>query len=296
MEQAQRGCAQTIAATYAACDSLIGRVRDAMAPADILMVISECGAGPLSAGVRLNTWLQREGFLARSHRGSSPTARLATAARRLAPKVIPRSAFHAVNRLPLKAWVQGRISDDGIDWSRTSAFHRGKGEGNIYINLLGRDRHGVVAPCDYDGVRQDIIDRLARLRDPATDSPAVAAVHRREDLFEGPHADGAPDIVVEWKNFAYMPAESGDADGPLFGPRVREYMDWPTSGSHRRQGFLMAHGEGLRQGPLRQAVDLRDLAPTWVELLGGRAPGAMHGRSRAPDFLTQTPATPTQAT
>ncbi len=287
MAEAQGDCQLTIENTYAACDALIGRVVDALGPSDTLMVISECGAGPIAAGVRLNAWLQQQGFLARGRRGSSPAARLATAVRSAAPKIIPRNAFHLVNQHPLKAWIQSRISEDRLDWSRTTAFHRGKGEGNIYINLRGRDRRGVVDPADYEKVRQDIIDRLADLRDPATGAPAVAAAHRREDLVEGPHVASAPDIIVEWKNFAYMPAEGGDMDGPLFGARIREYMSWPTSGSHRRLGFLMAQGVDVRAGRLAQPVDLRDLAPTWIDMLGGGAPSSMEGRSRALDFAAR---------
>ena len=166
-------------------------------------------------------------------------ARVLTSARTAAPGLIPRRLLHFVNRSPLKRWLQERIVTDSIDWSRTRAFHRGKGEGNIYINLVGRDPNGVVARADYEPLREQIITSLAALIDPSTGQPAARRVHRREDLFNG-EIDAAPDLIVEWEEFQYMPAESLDANAAVFGPRIREYMNWPTTGSHRREGFFLA--------------------------------------------------------
>jgi predicted AlkP superfamily phosphohydrolase/phosphomutase len=175
--------------------------------------------------------------------------------------------------------LQSKVATDGIDWSRTTAFHRGKGEGNIYLNLRGRDPHGIVPEADYDTVRSSIIAGLLELRDPATGAAAVRAVHRREDVFTGDLIDSAPDLIVEWDDFKYMPSEQLDSDGKVFGPRIREYMNWPTTGSHRAEGFLMIRGNDVRTGTLDEPVDLMDLAPTWIELLGSNAPSTMQGKS-----------------
>jgi predicted AlkP superfamily phosphohydrolase/phosphomutase len=279
MESGDKEICAVAARTFAASDRLIGRIARTLDDDDDLVVMSECGAGPLAGGVDLNLWLEQNGLLARSSGDASALARLLTAGRAAAPKVLPRSAFHLANRLPIKAWVQGRIATDGLDWTRTRAFHRGKGEGNIYVNLKGRDLHGVVEPADYEAVREEIIGKLIELVDPATGARAVAGVHRREELFVGPHLERAPDLVVEWAGFKYMPAEARGAGHGVFGPRVREYMTWPTTGSHRREGFLMIRRKGAAPGVLEEPADLRDLAPTWLEMLGAPAPAAMEGRS-----------------
>ena len=44
---------------------MIDRVHSALRTGDVLIVMSECGAGPLAKGVRLNRWLEQEGLLAR---------------------------------------------------------------------------------------------------------------------------------------------------------------------------------------------------------------------------------------
>jgi predicted AlkP superfamily phosphohydrolase/phosphomutase len=65
----------------------------------------------------------------------------------------------------------------------------------------------------------------------------------------------------------------------MFGPRMREYMSWPTTGSHRPEGFFLAIGEGVGTGALETPVDLLDLAPTWLDILGVPKSEAMVGRS-----------------
>lgn len=189
--------------TYRASDRLIGRIAEQLHADDRLFVISECGAGPIRSGVRLNSWLEHEGFLTRSRGGASASARVLHFLRKTAPRVLPKRAFHLVNRPRWKAAVQSGIEGDGVDWARTRAFHRGKGEGNVYLRL----RKGEPG---YEETRDGIAARLQGLRDPSTGVPAVRAVHRREDLYSGPFVEEAPDLIVEWDDFAYMPCEGLD--------------------------------------------------------------------------------------
>jgi len=262
-------------------DDMIRTVHQSMQPEDIFLIMSECGAGPLTQGVRLNRWLEQGGYLARTQAKTGWLARVLTAIRTAAPRFIPRRLFYLVNGSPLKRWVQEKITTDAIDWQNTRAYYRGKGEGNIYINLAGRDIYGIVAPQEYEALREEIIHRLSSLVDPATGKPAVRKVHKREDLFPDDHA-AAPDLVVEWEEFQYMPAESLASSEAVFGPRIREYMSWPTTGAHRRKGYFLAAGKDIPAGKLEEPVDLRDLAPTWLDLLGASAPEGMEGRSIKP--------------
>jgi predicted AlkP superfamily phosphohydrolase/phosphomutase len=281
--------AGVVEATYAAIDGMVGKLAAALDPTDRFFLMSECGAGPIACGVRLNSWLRREGFLAHSSLAGEATARarVLSLIRMIAQRYVPKTLYHAVNSLPVKSWIQEKVALDGIDWSRTVAYHRGKGEGNIYLNVKGRDPKGIVDPARYDHVRQDIIMRLLELRDPETGARAVAAVHCREDLFAGEHVTSAPDLVVEWNGFRYMPSEEVAAGEAIFTKRTREYMTWPTSGSHRPEGLLVAHGGGIGLGVLPRPVELIDLAPTWLTMLDCPVPPNFQGKPDA-EFLRAT--------
>jgi predicted AlkP superfamily phosphohydrolase/phosphomutase len=83
-----------------------------------------------------------------------------------AQRYLPKKLFYLANSLPVKSWVPGTIAADRIDWSRTVAFHRGKGEGNIYLDLARRDAHGVLPKADCERTLSEIIARLVDLHDP----------------------------------------------------------------------------------------------------------------------------------
>jgi predicted AlkP superfamily phosphohydrolase/phosphomutase len=280
MERGNGPAARIIAQTFQAADEMIGRVCDILRSDDHIFVISECGAGGIGGGVRLNAWLHQQGFLQyKSHTSShSFRAQGLSKLRFAAQRYLPKNLFYLANSLPLKSWIQAAIAGDRIDWSRTVAFHRGKGEGNIYLNVAGRDPGGVLAKSDYERVRTEIIDRLMQLRDPKTGSRAAAGVHRREDIFSGERIYSAPDLIVEWAGFRYMPSEDFDESGEIFGDRTREYMSWPTTGSHRPEGLLVARGNNICSGTLTSPVELIDLAPTWLSLLNLPLSHAMQGQ------------------
>ena len=277
---------------YRVLDAAIARLVEAAGPQTRVFLISECGAGPLQSGVNLNAWLAREGFLAYRDADSGAAARPDTGARlrravaRTRKQVqgmlqtrMPRSMYYLANRYlrGAKAWAQSYLLNSRIDWARTRAFSRGK-EGNIYINLRGRDPHGSVAPDEYDGLCTEISERLLALVDPATGKPAVEQVYRAEELYAGPLQAIAPDLTVAWRGGLYCPHEGGQDDAAVFVTRWREYMNWPTTGGHRRDGILFARGPGLRRGQRIEGAANLDLAPTWLHAFNQEIPGHLEGR------------------
>lgn len=87
---------------YQAVDRGTGALLEAAGPGAIVMLVSDCGVGPLRAGVQLNTWLSNEGFLrwieAAAFGGGAPGpkgGRLKAAARR----ILPAPAYRAAGRL-----------------------------------------------------------------------------------------------------------------------------------------------------------------------------------------------------
>ncbi len=68
---------------------------------------------------------------------------------------------------------------DEVDWENTRAVQiRG---GHIYINLKGRDKHGIVAPEDKYDLEEQIISDLYRYRDPNTGKRVVNLALRNKD-------------------------------------------------------------------------------------------------------------------
>lgn len=284
---------------YRCLDDAIGRLMAAAGPQATVFVVSECGAGPIRYGVQINSWLHREGFL--GWKRSAPAGPISSQARLAFSQWSDMGKAFAKRHAPesIRSWLKQYVpalkgsqadnSSKAIDWSRTRAFAQGK-EGSLFINLKGRDPHGIVAPgAEYDAVRQEIVDRLGELRDPDTGGRAVTRVSRREDLFRGPMIEMAPDLFIEWRDDMYMPAEQTGERDKVFVTRYRDGMSWPTSGSHRLEGVIIASGPGIRPGTRLSGATTFDLLPTWLQLLGQPLPEGLQGRPL--DGVVGTPST-----
>ena len=293
MESSGDPFGRTIESTYRALDASIDRLVAAAGPETTTFIISECGAGRLKSGMQLNKWLSQEGFLTyksdsrRSPRNDS-VSKYRTGIRNAivnlryrAPRYLPGGVYYWANRhlKGLKSRIESYLLTPDIDWGRTRAFSRGK-EGDIFINLKGRDPKGVVNPgLEYEAVRDAIIESLSGLVYPPTGERVVTAVFKAEDLFDGPGLEYAPDLVVEWRDGAFVPTEQVRGEDAIFVPRWREGMSWPSSGSHRKDGILLAMGPGIPAGVKLRNTSVFDLMPTWLEALGQPVPTGLEGEA-----------------
>src|SRR5207247_295143 len=82
-----------------------------------------------------------------------------------------------------------------VDWTRTRAY--GLGLNGLYINVSGREAHGVVNPAERQALATEIASRLEQTIDPKSGMRAVSRVFRREDVYElRGDEELAPDLIV----------------------------------------------------------------------------------------------------
>ena len=270
-----------VASAYKNLDAAIGRLVRAAGRDTVVFIISECGAGPMRSGINLNRWLEQQGLL---RARQNPVLGLKNfAGDKLLPfvkRVLPPALKLRLGNwsIPLRNWASSSGTHLDLDWSSTRIFSRGK-EGNIFVNLSGRDPHGIVQPAkEYDELLNIVADALLKLEDPNTGKPVVSGVARPEQLYSGPAIEFAPDLVIDWSDAGYMMTERGCSSGDVFVERWRKGMSWPTTGSHRYDGVLIASGPGILAGAQMGTVSHFDLLPTWLTLLGQPVPSELKGR------------------
>lgn len=270
-----------VGSAYKNLDAAIGRLVRAAGRDVVVFLMSECGAGPMRSGINLNNWLEQQGLL-HARRGPLTGLKqfveynvLPTAKRMLPPAV--KSGLSS-SSLALKNWASSSGTQLDLDWSRTKVFSRGK-EGNIFVNLAGRDPCGIVQPgSEYDELLHFVADALRKLEDPNTGAPVVTSVARPEELYAGPAVEFAPDLTIDWSDAAYMMTERGWSSRDVFVERWRKGMSWPTTGSHRYDGVLIAAGPGISAGAQMGSASHFDLLPTWLHILGQPGPSELKGR------------------
>ncbi|MEO7773927.1 MAG: alkaline phosphatase family protein [Steroidobacteraceae bacterium] len=269
---------------YAACDSALGRILGAHEDAAV-MVYALHGMGANNDCTSLLSTLLTRVLAARPVDADTRIHARGLAAR-LRVMVPDEWRARVKKRLPqrLQDWLTlyWRTSPHAQDWSRTQAFVVFCDlDGYIRINLQGREREGVVSPADYPALCERVAAGLRSFRDADTGEPLVREIGFAHALFnDEPRRRHLPDLIVKWHEVAAHTHRRVVSDE--FGA-----LDWPTpgrhplgrSGSHHREGFLIAAGPGLEAGELAIHGTTLDLAPTALDVLGMPIPEQFCGHS-----------------
>jgi predicted AlkP superfamily phosphohydrolase/phosphomutase len=269
---------------YQKMDKVVGQLLERVEKEATLVIMSDHGAGPLRKVVYLNKWLEEQNLLG-SVRNEGSTLTCGVLGRALlgrCKKNLPRGTKNIIKKFFPKARdkVDSYLVTSHIDWSRTKAFSFGV-HGNIFINLAGRQPKGTVRPGkDYEALRTEIIARLSRLSDPETGEVVVQRVYRREELYHGACVDLAPDLLVEWKDYAYTAQQDyGEGITSVFQTRDKfEFSEKEHNGSHRLDGVFMMCGGPAKAGIELEGCEIIDLAPTILYLMGEQVPEDMDGK------------------
>ncbi len=154
--------------SYETVDAIVGDAAKSLRPEDVLIVLSDHGFASWRRSVNYNSWLVEAGYLVLS----------GGAKRKSLEALFSRGQF----------W-------EAVDWSRSKAYAMGLGD--VYVNLKGRERGGIVAPGpEYEALRAELISRLTALTDPKNGERAVSRVFKREDIYRRFDPRVIPDLIV----------------------------------------------------------------------------------------------------
>ena len=279
-----------IADVYGQLDAAIGEIEGMLGPDTYLLIISDHGQGPDgNRAFYINKWLRSVGYLSFKNENRNRALRRICGQETVSRSVdflkgiLPRKLKDSLlNRFPwLRDRVETALSFSDIDFTNTLAYSEDV-RGNIWINLKGRQREGMVDPGEYERVREEIIRLLKELRDPQTGEHLVDRVFRREDLYHGEFLSGAPDIIFTQPADAYkhmLRRSRTDRDS------MSSYIEtlpeseieiWPTS-SHTLDGIFLLRGTGVNRGTWIDGARIIDVAPTILYLMGLPIPSDMDG-------------------
>lgn len=183
-----------------------------------------------------------------------------------------------------------------VQWDETRAFPYLEPP-HVWVNLKGRDPHGIVPPAQYESTRDAIIEALYAIRDPDTGRRVVQLALRREEAaFLGQDGPRVGDVVyflappyqvfdgeVEGLNPARVPPKfmvTPDVTPArtCFGAHAY-YLPRANLGGYTVSSPLIFAGPGIREGAtLRSTVDLMDVTPTLAHVMGIPRPAQAQGR------------------
>ncbi len=223
---------------YRRMDVLVGRALAALDEETVLIVMSDHGFTSFRRGVNLNTWLNRNGYLA------------------------------------LKDGAHGSEWLQGVDWAGTRAYAMGLG--GLYINLKGREARGIVTRGpEYETLKQELVRRLSGLQDDETGEVAIREVFDSAALYTGPYRDEAPDLIVGYAEGYRASWESvvGKVGGRAFEENRKSWGGDHCVDPRLVPGVLFCNRAIQGENP-----SIMDLAPTVLALFGVDGPSYLDGK------------------
>jgi len=226
----------TIRRTYQQADEILAQALARIDKDTVVLVMSDHGFNPFYRSFNLNTWLLQAGY----HRFKN-----------------------SFKREDLEIGFSSRAYGLGLN--------------ALYLNVRGREGQGIVAPgAEAEALAAEICAALEAVKDPKTGERVVLRAYRGRDVYRGPAAAGAPDIVLGF-NRGYR-----ISFGSPLGRIPREVLEDNTakwSGDHMGAAETLP-GILLANRPIGAAAPaLYDLTATIADVFGAEKPREYVGQS-----------------
>jgi predicted AlkP superfamily phosphohydrolase/phosphomutase len=227
---------------YKRMDATVAQVRKQLGKDDALLILSDHGFHNYRRGLHVNQWLKQQGLL--TLRGNAASS--------------------------------SREFLLDVDWSKTKAYAVGTGQ--VYFNLQGRERDGIVPRDQATALGKQVKAGLLALRDKERgDAIAVRNVYSGAEVFTGGRADAAPDLQIAFAENYRTSWETilGGVPAALFADNDKKW-----SGDHAASDVADTPGILIANRPLsRTEANIVDLAPTACGFFGRAVPKEFVGKS-----------------
>ncbi len=230
--------ADTMRNYYRMLDDELGEMLAHVDDGTTVMIVSDHGAKRMDGGICVNEWLQNHGYLKL--------------------KTEPQSIT--------------RFTPDMVDWQQTKAWGEGGYYGRIFINVAGREAHGIVKQQDYENVRDELRTRLEAIVDESGED-INTRVFKPEEIYHKCN-NIPPDLIVYFGNLCWRSVGSIGYNSIY----TYENDTGPDDCNHAENGMFIIKDNRQTDG-LVPTKSIYDIAPTVLKEFGFDIPEAMQGKS-----------------
>jgi predicted AlkP superfamily phosphohydrolase/phosphomutase len=223
---------------YIYVDQKVGELLSRSDEETTVLVVSDHGAKSMVGGVCVNEWLMKKGYLS------------------LLEKPAGAIPFERAK----------------VDWKRTVAWGEGGYYSRIFLNVKGREPEGVVAPSDYERVREELRQGLEAITDDKGMNIGTK-IYKPEEVYTETRRI-PPDLIVYFGNLSWRSVGSIGLGSII----TFENDTGPDDANHDTHGIFIMKGPGLKGRGLREGLKLLDVAPTVLNRMGIDIPEDMEGR------------------
>ncbi|MBI5192029.1 MAG: alkaline phosphatase family protein [Nitrospirae bacterium] len=291
---------------YQNVDMNIQRILSSLSDDTSVVMLSDHGAGATPQRVfYVNRFLQEIGML-HLKGGNNRDAGLINYGVKKMDKVLRTflpsdTKATLVNNFPTlrRKWEERSTLFSSIDWSKTRAYCHEvlTNPSNICINVKGKMPEGIVNPGkEYKEIIENIREQLYSLKEPRSNEQVIKKVYTKEELYNGPYLEEAPDLTLAWWE------ENSFVGRPSFGVTCKGSVDYVEdkistgtewSGTHKMNGVFLLKGPGFKKDTGKYNASIMDLTPTLLYRMGVPVPRDMDGRvlkeAFTDDFISSNP-------
>ncbi len=224
---------------YVYLDQELGELLKIADDDTVVLVASDHGGKPMRGAFCINSWLEKQGLLR------------------------------------LKKPAQGiiRLEDADVDWGKTVAWGWGGYYARIFLNVKGREEQGVVDPKDYERVRNEVANRIQRIRGPNGEVWNTKVLVPDEAY---PACRGDPPDLMVYFDDLYWRSAGTIGHGNLYLP---ENDTGPDDAVHDKKGLYIYYDPKRDLGSVVRDMNIIDVAPTVLMAMGLPIPADMEGRA-----------------
>ena len=223
---------------YLFLDRKVGELLSHVDSETAVLVVSDHGAKAMAGGVCVNEWLMQKGYL---HLQEQPSG------------VIP-------------------FGKAKVDWKKTVAWGEGGYYSRIFLNVKGREPEGVIEPSDYERVREELRKGLEAITDEKGGNIGTK-VYKPEEVYSESRRI-PPDLIVYFGDLSWRSVGSIGLGSIL----TFENDTGPDDANHDTHGIFIMKGQGVEGRGQRDGLNLLDVAPTVLSLMGIEIPKDMEGK------------------
>jgi len=244
---------------YQQIDDILGDLLKEMDEDTSLFIVSDHGFCSKKKLFHINVWLGRNGYLSKNHK-----------------KII-------IEKIKTTLGFKNEKFFTGLPMPVVKVFnflhlHKTKAYApttwGAGINLKKRDGHGIFEKCEeYNSIRNELKDKLLVLKDEETGKNFIKAACFPEEIYHGPYVKDVSDIIL-CPEAGYLITDS------LISLSGRDLVKVTNSdGDHHPDGiFIALDKRRINNGIRVNSIDMIDIAPTILYLLGVPIPSEMDGK------------------
>jgi len=223
---------------YKLVDKKIGELINLLDKDTKIIILSDHGITRMHTRVNLTDWLIKEGYM--------------------------------ILKEPIKE--KSVFKSEMVDWGKTKVFAIGAYEGQIFINLKGREPEGIIEKKDYDGIIEELAEKLKQIK--GDDGKILnTKIFRKKDFFMGKCEEISPDLIVYFDDLQYGCNTSLIGNETLWSPQTARGSD---DAAHSQKGIFIIKNNIFKNEDLGE-ISYLDVAPTILNELEIEIPKDMKG-------------------